>query len=151
MNKSVTVLAEITTRLSARFTGEIGSGIVKPGWVATYINDNKVWPLLTVAPIATTGTYQGKAVLDQMNFHIQVVDIEGENPDTLPERMLNHLNEVRALLFAQTKEDRHNNWNGMLNSQPQEGAEARFVEPAKGQPYAGLSIILTTTYSQNLE
>lgn len=146
-NKAHQVMQEITNRLINAFP----NATVKSGWASSYLRTVEQWPLITVGPIVTNGTYQGKAIKDDVQFHIQIVEHENNAPDTLPSRLLTYLASTRKALFSQDTTDRFNTWHGLLTSQPIEGAETRFIEPTPGQPYAGLSIILTTTYSHTME
>jgi len=146
-NKGNQVMQALTAKMQQAFP----AATVKAGWASSYLRQVEQWPLITVAPVITNGTYQGPAVKDDMEFHIQIIDHENEQPETLPSRLLDYLASCRKALFCQKPQDRFNNWDGLLNGQPTEGAETRFIEPTPGQPYAGLSMILTTTYSQTME
>ncbi|WP_445425177.1 hypothetical protein [Alishewanella sp. HL-SH06] len=147
MNKAHQVLQTATAKLQQAFP----NATVKSGWASSYLRSVEHWPLITIAPIFTNANYSGKAVKDDMQLHIQVVEHENGEPETLPERLLTYLSTLRSTLFSQQLDDRHNNWHGLLNGQPNEGAETRFIEPSAGQPFAGLSLILTTSYSQTME
>lgn len=146
-DKSHQVKDTIIDKLKAAFP----DATVKGGWVGSYLRTVEHWPLITVGPVVTNAKYSGEAVQDQMQYHIQVVDQDNGEPETLPDRLLNYLHTTRRALFKQQLDDRHNNWHGLLNGQPNEGAETRFIEPSAGQPFAGLSLILTTSYSQTME
>lgn len=146
-DKGIQVLNALIAKLELAYP----TATVKSGWASSYLRTIERWPLITVAPIVTNGAYQGQAVKDDMQFHIQVVDHEADEPETLPSRLIQYMGICRKALFSQNPRDRFNNWQGLLNGQPTEGAETRFIEPTPGQPYAGLSIILTTTYSQTME
>jgi len=142
---------QVLQALVSKLANAYPTATVKSGWASSYLKNIDAWPLITVAPIVTNGIYQGSAVKDDMQYHIQIVDHENNAPDTLPARLITYLNTARAALFNQSSTDRFNNWQGLLNGQPTEGAETRFIEPTPGQPYAGLSMIVTTTYSQTME
>ncbi|MDP5205794.1 hypothetical protein [Alishewanella sp. SMS8] len=142
---------QIQQAVNAKLVAAFPTATVKSGWASSYLRSVEQWPLITVAPIVTNGSYSGKAVKDDMQLHIQIVENDGGEPETLPTRLLNHLTSCRSALFSQQLDDRHNNWHGLLNGQPTEGAETRFIEPSAGQPYAALSIILTISYSQTME
>lgn len=146
-NKGIEVQHSLTEKMEQAFP----TATVKEGWASSYLRQVEHWPLITIAPIVTNAVYQGQAVKDDMQFHIQIVDHENGEPETLPSRLIQYLAIYRKAMFRQKPQDRFNNWDGLLNGQPTEGAETRFIEPTPGQPYAGLSMILTTTYSQTME
>ncbi|MBV2127923.1 hypothetical protein [Arsukibacterium indicum] len=147
---------EAIARLKSAFETEQVPGVVKKGWPAIYSRDNTLWPLVCIAPAISQPAYHSSNVTleDSTSFHIQIIDVEGDEPETLSDRMKTYLLIARRALFKpvtpQGEPDRFAKWGTLLTSTPTEGREARFIEPEPGQPYAGLSIVLTTNFSQNL-
>ncbi|WNO60888.1 hypothetical protein [Rheinheimera sp. MMS21-TC3] len=146
-NKANQVQLEILNRVKAKFP----TATVKTGWASSYLQNVEQWPLITIGPVASRATFQSKAIKDDMQFHIQLVEHDNDEPETLADRLNIYLVNLRTALFAQKSEDRFNNWHGMLSAQPTEDSETSYIEPSPGQPWAGLSLILTTTYSEKLE
>lgn len=149
MTKAQLIQQEITNRLQAAFT----SASVKHGWVDTYWQQNEVWPLITVAPAASNAQYSngGESIKDACNWSIYVLDQVDRTDDEISYRLINYLALIRKALIAPLKTDRHNNYGGLLTGQPEEQAATRFIQPESGLPFAGLTFILTTTYSEKLE
>lgn len=149
MNKSEEIMKAIEQRLNAAFNGE---ATVKVGWPSVYIEEITQWPLVCISPAISGANYSGKAIKDVLSWHIQLVDsIDVYGADEVANRLLSFLKLLRASLVAQKSDDRLGTWQGLLTQQPVEDREARFIDPQPREPYAGLSFILTTTTSENLE
>ncbi|CAM3896878.1 hypothetical protein [Rheinheimera salexigens] len=149
MNKAQQIQNVITQRLQAAFP----TANVKHGWIDTFWQNNDVWPLITVAPTASDPNYSnaGESIKDSISWAIYVLE-QVEQPDTEISQLLSiYLKQIRKVLIAPVKDDRHNNYGGLLTVPPAEQTAARFIQPENGLPFAGLSFILTTTYSEKLE
>jgi hypothetical protein len=149
MNKAQQIHDLITQRLQLAFP----TANVKHGWIDTYWQNNDVWPLITVAPAASDPSYsnQGESIKDSANWAIYVLDEVERTETEVSQRLMEYLKQIRIALIAPAKADRHNNYGGLLTGPPSEQTAARFIQPDNGLPFAGLSFILTTTYSEKLE
>lgn len=157
--KATIVRNEAIRRLKTVFETQEIPGVVKSGWAAQHRRDNANWPLVCIAPAISQPTYHSSNITleDATSYHIQLIDIEGETPvaiEELTERLELYLKLMRQALFKPVTEtgepDRFAKWGSLLTSTPTEGREARFIDPEPGEPYAGISFVLTTTFSDNL-
>lgn len=149
MNKAL----QIQQLIKARLQAALPTAKVEHGWIDTYWQHNDVWPLITVAPAASDPNYsnQGESIKDSTSWAIYVLDEVERTETEVSQRLMEYLKQIRIALIAPPKTDRHNDYGGLLTSPPTEQTAARFIQPENGLPFAGLSLILTTTYSEKLE
>lgn len=149
----MTTANQIQQLIVQRLAVAMPTASIKHGWIDTYWQHNEVWPLVTVAPAASDPQYSNGAqsIKDTCNWSIYVLDQVDRTETEISQRLLGYLKTLRQTLIAPPTSDRHNNYGGLLTGQPEERAAARFIQPESGLPFAGLTFILTTTYSETLE
>jgi hypothetical protein len=149
----MTKAQQIQQLLVDRLTAAFPDATVKHGWIDTYWQDNQQWPLVTVGPIVsdskTSANSESHTVA--INWGITVLDEVNRTDTEISLRLMDHLRLIRKTVIAPPTGERHNTYGGLLSQPPKEATGANFIQPDSGLPFAGLTVILTTTYSEQLE
>jgi hypothetical protein len=136
-----------------RLEDKFPTATVKHGWAETYFEHNDHWPLVTIAPATSDQRYDGSGTAGQNNttWTVYIIDKVERTETEISKRLIQFVNSARLALLARPASARHNTYGGLLSQGPTEPTPAKFVQPDKGLPYAGLVLTITTQHAEKLE
>lgn len=150
----MTKTEQIRNLIRQRLVSAFPAVEIKDGWPETYVQNDTVYPLITLAPGTSTQSYSGSGVAGKHDFAWVVYIVDHTNqPDTdVTARLIRHLHAARKALIAPVAGERHNTYGGLLIGEgPKEQGAVRFVEPMPGMPLAGLALTILTPHTESLE
>lgn len=134
--------------------GDVYETVVKRGWVFSYLEGRKTWPLITIEPFKEETKAIGASRRRENTVHIRAtlkVDMQRDSdPDALLRLALHH---IRIAMFDTEEYRQH---GGFLLATPQgeklliqsmeEKEPAMFVLPEPGLPLCSVHLTTTLTY-----
>lgn len=134
--------------------GEVYESVVKRGWVFSYLEGRKTWPLITIEPFKEKTEANGSSRKRENTVHIRAtlkVDMQRDSdPDSLLRLALHH---IRIALFDTEEARKHGGFvlftpqgEQLLIKSMEETEPAMFVLPEPGLPLCSVHLTTTLTY-----
>ena len=131
---------EVQDLIIARLEAAFPTARVEDGWPQIYLAQNKTWPLITVAPVVDGSIAQRGASQSTVAWDIRLLIKASPG---VGKALLSHRRQMRKVLIAQD-----NFYDRKLLKPVIEPAALEYHEPLPNQPYAGLTMVIETTFAE---
>ncbi|EIY4766837.1 hypothetical protein MM188_003219 [Vibrio cholerae] len=142
MSNAIT-FGQMIDKIKARLAAAFPTASVQEGWPQVFLNGNKTWPLITVAPVVDNATMKPAGSQTEAIFEVRLM--LPATPGVM-RALISHRHTVRRALIGLDP-----SYERTLIGVAKEIDALQYHEPLPNMPFAGFTFVLQTNFFEKPE